>query len=104
MSIVSINKDNFESEVLNETKTVLVDFNADWCGPCRMLKPVLDELSNERDDYKFVSVNIDDEEELSDKYQVSSIPCLVVLKDGKEIKRSVGFKTKDELNVFLGDK
>jgi len=104
MSIVSINKDNFESEVLNETKTVLVDFNADWCGPCRMLKPVLDELSNERDDYKFVSVNIDDEEELSDKYQVSSIPCLVVLKDGKEIKRSVGFKTKDELNIFLGDK
>lgn len=104
MSIVSINKDNFESEVLNEAKTVLVDFNAAWCGPCRMLKPVLDELSNERDDYKFVSVNIDDEEELSDKYQVSSIPCLVVLKDGKEIKRSVGFKTKDELNVFLGDK
>ena len=104
MNVISVNKDNFEKEVLKESIPVLIDFNANWCGPCRMLKPILDEVSTERNDYKFVSINIDDEEELSNSYQITSIPCLVVLDKGKEIKRSVGFMNKDDLNNFLEEK
>ncbi len=101
MSVISVSKKEFEKEVLNESKPVLIDFNASWCGPCRMLKPILEKISDERDDYKFVSINIDDEEQLSDEFGISSIPCLVIVKNSKEVKRSVGFKTEDELNQFL---
>lgn len=97
MEIVKVSNDLFESEVLKEDKTVLVDFNADWCGPCRMLSPILEEIAASRDDIKIASVNIDDEEELAEKYGVSSIPCLVVFKDGKEVNRSVGLKPKDAI-------
>lgn len=97
MKIVKVSNDLFEDEVLKEEKTVLVDFNADWCGPCRMLSPILEEIAASRDDIKIVSVNIDDEEELAEKYGVSSIPCLVVFKDGKEVNRSVGLKPKDAI-------
>lgn len=97
MKIVKVSNDLFESEVLKEDKTVLVDFNADWCGPCRMLSPILEEIAASRDDIKIASVNIDDEEELAEMYGVSSIPCLVVFKDGKEVNRSVGLKPKDAI-------
>ena len=101
MSVIEIKNDNFEKEVLKSDKPVLIDFNADWCGPCRMLRPVIDELSEERSEYKFVSINIDKEEDLAEQYNVSSIPCLVIIKDGEEVSRSIGFKPKDELESFL---
>ena len=104
MEIKSVNKNNFEKEVLDYKGIVLADFNADWCGPCRMLRPILDEIASENDEYKFVSINIDDEDELASKYQVSSIPCLVLFKDGKEIDRSVGLRPKDEIEDMLGGK
>ena len=103
MKVVEVNKDNFEKEVLNCKKRVLVDFNASWCGPCRMLKPIIEEIADNNDDIKIVSINIDDEEELSEQYNVFSIPCLVLFDKGKEIKRSVGFIPKDDIESFIGD-
>ena len=97
MSVITVTKDNFEAEVLRSDKPVIADFNADWCGPCQMLKPTIEQLAGERDDVKFVSINIDDEDELAYEYNVSSIPCLVVFRDGKEDKRSVGLKPKSEI-------
>lgn len=104
MKIIDVTSENFESEVLNSKVPVLVDFNADWCGPCRMVRPVLDELAEESNDYKIVSVNVDDEEELAAKYSVSSIPCMVLIKDGNEVDRSIGLRPKSELKEFLGGK
>ena len=104
MSVITVNKENFEEEVLNSNTTVLADFNAAWCGPCRMLAPIVEELSRELDNVKVVSINIDDEDELAEEYGVSSIPCLVVFKDGKEINRSVGLKSKDEITSLLEEK
>lgn len=103
MKIVEVNNNNFEKEVLNSKETVLVDFNADWCGPCRMLRPSLEELSNENDKVKIVSINIDDEYELAEQYGVQSIPCLVLFKNGKEEKRNVGLISKDEIINLIGE-
>ena len=103
MSVVEVNKDNFENEVLNSNTKVLVDFNADWCGPCKMLKPIIDEIAEEKTDLKIVSINIDDEDELSEEYNVSSIPCLVLFDKGKELKRNVGLMSKDDLETFIGE-
>ena len=101
--VIKVNKDNFDSEVLKSDIPALVDFNADCCGPCRMLGPILDELSNDKINYKIVSINVDDENELAKKYGVISIPCLVAFKDGKEAKRSVGLKTKDAIEDMMED-
>ena len=101
--VVEVNQDNFDKEVLEESKTVLVDFNADWCGPCQMLKPILEEISNEITDCKFVSINCDDNFELSQKYDVKSIPCLILIKNGQEEKRMVGLRSKSELMELLGE-
>lgn len=103
MKIIKGTNDNFEKEVLNEKKTVLVDFNADWCGPCRMIAPILEKIAEENDKIKIVSVNIDEEEELREKYGVFSIPCLVVFKDGKEGNRSVGLKPEEEIKKLIGE-
>lgn len=102
MSVKELNLDNFENEVIKAPGTVLVDFNADWCGPCRMLAPILHELADERDDIAFGSVNVDDEPELAEKYDVSSIPCLILFRGGKEADRHTGFIPKDALNSFAG--
>lgn len=102
MAVIELKTENFESEVLNADKTVLVDFYADWCGPCKMLRPLIDEISEERADVKVVSVNVDDEDELAEKYEVFSIPCVVAFKGGKEVARSVGFKPKAEIEKLLG--
>ena len=102
MRIIEVTKQNFEEEVLKSTIPVLVDFNANWCGPCRMLRPVLDEVSKETDSVKIVSVNIDNEEDLAREYGVMSIPCLVLIKSGKEVKRNVGLLPKEEVKLMLG--
>lgn len=97
MAIIEVTKDTFEAEVLKSEKPVLADFNAAWCGPCRMLKPMLEEIAGETDAFKIVSINIDDEDELADEYDVSSIPCLLVFKGGEEIDRSVGLIPKEAI-------
>lgn len=103
MAIKEITTNEFKDEVINSEKPVLVDFNANWCGPCKMLKPILEDLSESKKEIKIVSVNIDDEDELAENYEVYSIPCLVLFKNGKEDKRSVGFMPKDEVEKFLGE-
>ncbi len=90
MSATNITKDNFEKEVVSCEKTVLVDFWASWCGPCRMLSPIVDEIADERDDIKVCKVNVDEEQELAVKFGIMSIPTLLVFKEGKEVKRSMG--------------
>ncbi len=97
MNVIEVTTATFEEEVIKSTKPVLVDFNADWCGPCQMLKPTIEQIASENDDVKIASVNIDDNDDLAFKYNVSSIPCLVLFKDGNEVKRSVGLKPKPEI-------
>jgi len=101
MSIVSINSNNFESEVLNADSVVLVDFWADWCGPCRMLAPILEEISDERADVKICKVNVDEESELATKYNIMSIPTIIVFKDGEIFKRVVGAQSKQAILSIL---
>lgn len=103
MAVIEVNEKNFEEEVIKSEKKVLVDFNADWCGPCRMLRPIIDEVSESNDSVKIVSINIDNSEELALKYNVSSIPCLVLFNKGKEVKRSIGLISKDEIESIIGD-
>lgn len=102
MKIVSGNQENFEAEVLKSEQRVLVDFNASWCGPCMMLKPIIEEFAESTDAVKVVSVDIDEEEELAEKYGVSSIPCLVLFDKGEEIKRNVGLVSKKDLEKMVG--
>ena len=102
MSIVYCNESNFKKTVLDAKKTVLVDFNASWCPPCRALHPTLEELADESDDYIIVSVDVDESPNLAQKYEVSSIPCLIVLKSGVEIERRVGLLPKKRLIKMLG--
>ena len=97
MGILKVNNQNFEEEVLKSEKTVLVDFYADWCGPCKMLSPIVDQVAEENEDIKVVKVNVDDAQDLAMKYQVMSIPTLVVIKEGKEINRSVGLIDKNQV-------
>ena len=97
MSVMTGTQENFEQEVLQSDKPVLVDFNADWCGPCRMLSPILHQIADSQDKFKVVSVNIDDEDLLAEDYDVSSIPCLVAFKNGEEVAREVGFRPADQI-------
>ena len=102
MKVINVTKNNFNEEVLSSSKPVLIDFNANWCGPCRMLGPILEEISNEIDNVKIVSVNIDNEEDLARQYGVMSIPCLVLIENGQEKRRSVGLMPKDDVKRFIG--
>ena len=90
MKAMHINKDNFHKEVLNSDKPVLLDFFASWCGPCRMVAPILDEIAEEREDIKVCKVNIDEQPELAHRYRIMTIPTLMVLKDGKIVEQSIG--------------
>ena len=95
-----INQDAFEEEVLKKEK-VLVDFNAKWCGPCRMLGPVLEQVSNEIENVSFVSIDTDDNHELAKEYGIMSIPCLIVFENGKETNRSIGLISKSEIENLI---
>ena len=94
MSVINITLENFEAEVLKSEKTVLVDFWASWCGPCRMLSPVVDEIAEERTDIKVGKVNVDEQEELAMHYGIMSIPTLIVFKNGEVVKKTMGVQPK----------
>lgn len=97
MNVIKVNDSNFEQEVLKSNIPVLVDFYADWCGPCKMLSPTVDEIASENDDVKVVKVNVDESQNTAIKYQVMSIPTLVVIKNGNEVNRSVGVVDKEDI-------
>ncbi len=101
MSVKKISIDNFSSEVLKSEKVVLLDFYADWCGPCRMVSPIVDEIAEERPDIKVGKINVDEEPELAQKFNVFSIPSLVVMKGGKIINQAVGARPKESILAML---
>lgn len=101
MSVIRINKDNFQNEVINSDKPVLLDFYADWCGPCRMVSPIVDEIAMERADVKVGKINVDEENELAAKFGIYSIPALVVMKDGKIVNQAVGARPKAQILAML---
>ena len=96
-----ITKDNFDAEVLNAKGTVLIDFWASWCGPCRMLSPVVDEVAEEHADVKVGKINIDEEQELAQQFGVMSIPTLMVFRNGEKIKESVGVVPKEQIESLI---
>ena len=91
MSVIQLHADNFEQEVLKSDRTVLIDFYADWCNPCRMLSPTVEKIADEREDIKVCKVNVDSEGALAVKFAVDAIPMLAVVRDGKIVKTSVGY-------------
>ncbi|MBQ7330050.1 MAG: thioredoxin [Oscillospiraceae bacterium] len=101
MSALHITKETFEKEVLQSEKTVLLDFFATWCGPCKMLAPILDEIAEEREDIKVCKVDVDQEPELAAQYQVVSIPTLFVIEKGQVVNQSLGAKPKAKILEML---
>ena len=101
MKVLHINKDNFHNEVLNSEKPVLLDFFASWCGPCRMVGPILDEIAEEREDIKVCKVDIDEQPELASRYRIMSVPTLMVLKDGNIVDQSIGARPKHQILAMV---
>lgn len=101
MPTISVNKNNFNQEVLNSDKPVLMDFWAPWCGPCRMVVPLVEEIAKERSDIKVVKINVDEEQELAMQFGVMSIPTLVVMKNGKIVNQVTGARPKAQILAML---
>ena len=101
MKVLHINKDNFHKEVLNSEKPVLLDFFASWCGPCRMVGPILDEIAEEREDIKVCKVDIDEQPELASRFRIMSVPTLMILKDGNIVDQSVGARPKHQILAMV---
>ena len=101
MSAINISKANFHSEILSSDRPVLLDFWAPWCGPCRMVSPIVDEIASERADIKVGKINVDEQPELAAQFSVMSIPTLVVIKDGKVTNRTVGAQPKEQILSLL---
>ena len=101
MSVINITKNNFQEEVLNSDKPVLLDFWASWCGPCRMVSPIVDEIADERSDIKVGKINVDEESDLAGQFRVMSIPTLIVIKDGKVTNQAVGARPKEQILALL---
>lgn len=99
--VTKVNTQNFEAEVLNAPGTVLVDFYADWCGPCKMVSPIVDEIAEEQAAISVCKINVDESAILAKQYKVMSIPTLIVFRDGKESARMIGYKPKDEILAVL---
>ena len=101
MSVINITINNFQNEVINSDKPVLLDFWAPWCGPCRMVGPILEEIAGERSDIKIGKINVDEQPELASQFRVMSIPTLIVIKDGKIVNQSMGAKPKNTILAML---
>ena len=101
MSAISVNRNNFNQEVLNSDKPVLMDFWAPWCGPCRMVVPLVEEIAKERSDIKVIKINVDEEQELAMQFGVMSIPTLVVMKNGKIVNQVTGARPKAQILAML---
>ena len=101
MSVININKNNFQEVVMNSDKPVLLDFWASWCGPCRMVSPIVDEIAAERSDIKVGKINVDEQPELAAQFGVMSIPTLVVIKNGKVVNQAVGARPKAQILAML---
>lgn len=101
MSVIHITNENFQEEVLNSTKPVLLDFFATWCGPCQMLGPIVEEIADERSDVKVCKVDVDEAKELARKFRVMSVPTLMVVKNGEVVHRSSGARPKEEILELL---
>ncbi|MCI8331698.1 MAG: thioredoxin [Clostridiales bacterium] len=101
MAIIKIDKNNFENEALKSDKTMLLDFYADWCGPCRMVGPIVEEIAEEHPEYKVGKVNVDEQPELASAFSVMSIPALFVIKDGKIVNQALGAMTKEKILAMM---
>ena len=101
MSAININKNNFQNEVLNSEKKVLLDFWAPWCGPCRMVVPIVEEIADERPDIKVGKINVDEEVELASQFGIMSIPTLVVIEKGKIVNQAMGARAKEAILGML---
>ncbi len=101
MSVLEFTDNNFEEEVLKSDKTVLIDFYADWCGPCKMMSPIIDEIAEENSEVKVGKVNVDDNMEVAEKYQIMSIPTILVVKNGNVTKQFVGVTSKSEIEEAI---
>ena len=101
MSVININKNNFQEVVMHSDKPVLLDFWASWCGPCRMVSPIVDEIAAERSDIKVGKINVDEQPELAAQFGVMSIPTLVVMKNGKVVNQAVGARPKAQILAML---
>jgi len=101
MAALQITKNNFQSEILNSDKPVLLDFWASWCGPCRMVLPIIEQIAGERNDIKVAKINVDEEPELARQYGIMTIPTLMVIKDGKIVQQSAGAKSKAQILAML---